>query len=684
MSILSIDFETRSTVELKSAGAHKYAEHPNTDIWCMAWAFDGEEPDIWRPEMWETQVAIAEDGGETSRESRVPMPLPERVVAHIREGGEVRAWNAQFERLIWQHIMVPRYGAPVVRMEQYVCSAAEAAAMSLPRALGQAASALGVNEEKDEEGYRLMLRMSRPRRINDDGSLVWWDVPDKVERLEAYCKQDVRTERSIVKALRRLTPREREVYLLDQRMNDRGIRCDRALVVAAQDIASIGIARANARLAQITGGDVTEITNHNRVRAWLTGTGVETESVAKKAIAEMLERPDLPADAREVLELRSDAGRSSIAKLDAMLSAICDDAMLRGLLLYHAASTGRWAGRLVQPQNFPRGEVKNVEQYIDMVLRRAYDEIDLYAHPIVVLVSMLRSMLTAREGMKLVAGDFAAIEARVLNWLAGQDDVCEMFRQYDRAAKKDKPKFDPYRNMAVKMGRGIAPELVTAQDRQAGKAAELGCGFGMGWKKFITAAWDVYQVRVNALEAQDAVNIYRGTHGAVKQFWTDAGEACLNAVRTPGVAFPFGARKNLRAFVAGTYLYISLPSKRTLMYAAPTIEERETPWGEMKDSLHFLAPHPKTKVWCKQSAYGGLIVENIVQAVARDLLAEALLRLEERGYIPVLSVHDEGVCEVPIGFGSPEEMERIMSELPAWGEGCPVAAEAWEGQRYRK
>lgn len=659
---LGIDFESRSTVELKTAGVYKYAQHPDTHIWCMAWAFDDEEPEIWRPGM----------------------PLPERIVEHIRNGGEVRAWNAQFERILWREIMVKRHGCPSIRDEQFVCSAAEAAAMALPRSLDQASSVLKVGQQKDEEGYGLMLRMARPRRINDDGTIVWWDVPDRIERLEAYCKQDVRTERAIVRALRRLTPREREVYLLDQRMNDRGVRCDRELVLAAQGIASIGIARANVRLAQLTGGDVSEVTNHGRLLAWLVSTGVETDSVAKPAVAALLERDDLPPETREVLELRADTGRSSIAKLDAMLAAMCDDDTLRGLLLYHAASTGRWAGRLVQPQNFPRGEVKGIEAFIEAVLGQRYDEIDLYAHPVVVVLSMLRSMLTAREGHELMAGDFSAIEARVLNWLAGQDDVCELFRKYDRAEKEDKPRFDPYRIMAVKMGRATAPELVTFDGRQAGKAAELGCGFGMGADKFVTAAWQVYQVRVNKIEAKGAVDTYRSTHPRVKSFWSDAENACLRAVREPGVVQVFGGRRNLKAIVAGSYLYIILPSGRPLVFAVPTIQDRMTPWGEMKPSLHFWGVDAFSKKWGELSAYGGLLVENIVQAVARDLMAEAMLRLEAAGYLPVLSVHDEVVAEVLRGFGSVKEFVRLMSELPDWAEGCPVAAEAWSGFRYRK
>jgi DNA polymerase len=194
----------------------------------------------------------------------------------------------------------------------------------------------------------------------------------------------------------------------------------------------------------------------------------------------------------------------------------------------------------------------------------------------------------------------------------------------------------------------------------------------------------VYQLRVNTAEAKSAVEIYRETHPKVKSLWYATENACLAAVREPGTVQTFGGRRNLKATVRGSYLYIILPSGRPLCYAAPRIEERLAPWGEMKDSLAYMGVDPFTHQWGLLSTYGGALVENIVQAVARDLLAEAMLRAEARGYIPILSVHDEIVTEVPVGFGSVKEFEQLMSELPAWATGCPVAAEGFRGFRYRK
>lgn len=623
------------------------------------------------------------------------MPVPQRIVDHVNAGGTIIAHNAQFERVMWKYIAAPRYGWPEAKMEQFVCSAAEAAAMALPRHLGGLSHVLGVDQTKDDKGYRLMLQMARPRKVNADGSILWWDVPAKKEILFNYCKQDLRTERACGKALRPLTSRERETYLLDQRVNDRGVRIDMDLVRAAQAVVDIGVTRANARLDDLTNGEVSAVTQNGRLLTWLNEEGIETNSISKKAIAALQERDDLAENIEAVLMLRASAGRSSVAKLTSFQLATCADNRARGLLLYHGATTGRWSGRLIQPHNFPRGEIKDVESFIPLVMEGEYDAIDLFHPPVIVVLSMLRAMLRAEEGHELIAADFSAIEARVLNWLAGQDDVVEVFREYDAAPKEWKHAYDPYLRMAEKMGR--------PGERQAGKAAELGCGFQMGAEKFVRAGWDVYQVRVTEEQAEIAVDSYRASHPQVKRFWKDAEHACLVAVRSPGVVQTFGGRANLRATCRGAYLYIILPSGRPLCYAAPKIKPREMPWCDacgkkqkehdagthafvpaLKDSLHYWTVDNQTKQWVEEAAYGGLIVENIVQAVARDLLVEAMFRAEAAGYLPVLSVHDEIVCEVPVGHGSVKDFEQLMSELPAWADGCPVAAEGWAGARYRK
>lgn len=659
MSILSIDFETRSTVDLKKSGVYVYAEHAHTDVWCMAYAFDDDDPSLWVM-------------GEA---------CPGSVRDHIARGGECRAWNAQFERTIWREIMRKRYGWIGPLDSQWVCTAAEAAAMALPRQLEMAARVLGVAQQKDSEGHDLMLRMARPRRVLDDGTPVWWDNSGgRLDKLYAYCKQDVRTERACVKALRRLTPHERQIYLLDQRNNDRGIMIDRALVEAAQGIASEGFRRAEIGLVELTGGEVTSITNNKMLTNWIREQGVETSGVSKPAVQEMLER-DIDPMVREALQIRSDAGRTSIAKLGSMLACACRDGALRGLLLYHAASTGRWAGRLVQPQNFPRGDISHVTHFIEAVLAGDYEYVDLFYHPVAVISALLRSMLVARDEHDLIAGDFSAIEARVLNWLAGQEDVLAHFRAYDAGDRAH----DPYVIMASRMGEGVG--------RQTGKAAELGCGFQMGAKKFIDAAWKVYQVRVTKEQARSAVTAYRSSHKKVVDLWYEVERACLDAMAKPGTVFPCSAR-NVKIVVAGAYLYIILPSGRPLCYAAPRAVEREVVIEDeegnekrfTKVGMEYNGVDSLTKQWGTQRAYGGFLVENIVQAVARDLMADAMLRIEAAHFPPLLSVHDEIVCEIEndLPLDPLPTFKTLLEVAPAWAQGCPIAAEVWRGTRYRK
>jgi len=531
-----------------------------------------------------------------------------------------------------------------------------------------------------------MAKPRKPRKHEPKDALLWWDEPDRIARLKAYCQQDVRTEKSIKPAIRRLNPTETAIYYLDQRINDRGAYVDIPLVDAAQAIVDRGQQLANAELSRITGGEVNGVTKHADLTEWLVSKGVETDSVAKAAVAELLEDEDLPPEAREALELRADAGRSSLAKLKAFKLVTGDDGRARGLHLYHAASTGRWGGKHIQTQNFPRGSVLiKIESFIPAVMRRAYEEIDLLDHPLVVVSSMLRSMICAAPGHDLIAGDYAAVEARVLNWLAGQDDVVDMFRAMDAGDKTR----HPYKVMAWRMGRAPSPELVKkpSDDYQAGKAAELGCGYQMGAEKFVRAAWDVYQLRVNDAEAAHAVKTYRETHDKVVDLWYETERAVKQAIATPGAVFRFGAKGRLAAVVAGNYLYIVLPSKRPLVYAAPKVFDSETSWGTMKPTIHYWGVDPQPMArgrWAQLRTYGGHLVENIVQATARDLLAEAMLRLEAKGYLPVMHCHDEATCEVPKLFGDIKEFEAIMSEPPTWANGLPLATEAWRGHRYRK
>lgn len=635
--IVSVDFETRSATDLRKTGVYKYAECPTTDIWCMAYAFDDEEPRVWVP------------GDE----------MDVRLEDHIVEGGALRAWNANFERVIWNKIMVPRYKWPRTRITQWYCTMAQARAMGLPGALGQAAAVLEVDEQKDKEGQALMMRMARPRRTNPDGTHVWWDVPDKKQKLIDYCVQDVHTEVSVAEALISLSSEERNIFLLDQRINDRGMCLDVPLLHIVRDLADTSQAEINEEIKRLTNGAVTGATRGADLITWLAKYGVVTKSVDKQHVAKMLEDDRLHPVIKRVLELRQAGAKSSTAKLDSMGYAVCEDGRMRGLLQYHGAATGRWSGRLVQPQNFPRPSLGNeeIEEVIGKLL--TLQDTAEHGHGTVLASDLLRSLLVASPGHRLMFADYSAIEARVLAWIAGEDKLVKTFTDGG----------DVYKEMASSI-YNISVDKVNKDQRQVGKMAILGCGYGMGGKRFAEQC-AVMGIEVDKQEAYRIVSVYRETNAAISGYWRDVEAQFLELARK--------AIKN-----GDKFLRLPLKSGRNLTYHNPRIIEEETPWGGKREVVEIDTLNSFTRQWTSQRVWGGLLTENVVQATARDIMAGAMARLELSGYPVVCSVHDEVICEVPDGEGSLEEMVKIMTDAPGWAAGCPIDAEGEEGVRYKK
>jgi len=650
----SIDFETASTVELKRTGVYPYARHSDTLIWCMAWRIGGDpEVSLWHP----------------------PQPFPPRLAAHIAAGGEMVAWNAAFERVMWKLCAQRRYGFPPVPDESWRCTMSEAMAMALPRALDKAAIVLRLDVKKDMEGKKLSLQMCRPRRFDDEGSPIWWDEQPKLLRLYDYCMQDVRTEEAISRMVRRLNPRELATYQHTQRMNDRGVTLDVELAMSAQIVAQNEIDKQNAILAEATDGAVTEVTKVARLKAWLVTQGVADSqgealgSLDKEALRDLLaDSTALTTPALVALQARQEAAKSSLKKIEAMLDCMDRDGRMKGLLLYHAASTGRWAGTLAQPHNFPRGsDVKDPEQYIGQVLRWE-------PTPLNVLSAMLRSMMTARPGHELLCSDFASIEARVLAWLAGQDDLVAAFASGAPV----------YKTMAAKVYRCGVDEIVKPSDRYTlGKSLILGCGFQMGAEKFVASSKAQYGLVVAPELAEEAVATYRAANPSIVSYWREMNDLALKAVLSPGEVF-LTREKRVKFLKRGGYLWITLPARRSLAYAAPKVVDRLTPWGETRPAVEYSGTNSYTRQWERMALYGGSITENIVQAIARDLLADAGLRTEAAGYPTLLNVHDELISERAVGEGSLEEFTTLMREVPEWAQGCPVDCESWRGTRYRK
>ncbi len=682
MKPLHVDFETRSTVDIKKTGAYVYAQHPSTEPHCMMYAFGDEPVQSWKR-------------GE---------PIPPEVENHIVFGGLVYAHNAAFERAIFNYIMGPRYGWPVPAVEQWRCTMVMAYSMALPGALEHLGPSLGTGFEKDMQGNRLMLAMAKPRRPRKGepkDALLWKETPEDLERLYAYCVQDVESERAADKRLVRLRPFEQNLWHLDQKINDRGCYVDVDLAKRNLAIVDAHTAALDRQMAAATDYEVTACSNVNQLKVYLKRWNVfedlDSDSLSKDVIAELLARQDLDPKARRALELRAEGGKASVSKIDALLNGLGSDGRANGLTQFHAASTGRWGGRRFQPQNLVRPDEEfDIDGAIDVILsnptHKAMDILDaMYGPPITCVSYTLRGMIKAAPGRKIVAADFESIEGVVLPWLAGGKAKLEAFRRY-LAGK------GPKMYLVAAAGIfGIPVDQLSKKthpnEYNAGKVAELAGGFGGGKGALMTMAASL-GIDMTEDQAEEIKKGWRGDNPEIVQFWYDVEDAAIRAIAAPGKTVTCGP---VAYKVAGSFLWCRLPSGRALCYPYPKILPVKAPWGEMKDAVTFkTVPNvsnrkkivwedsSNTAKWSRISTYGGSLVENITQAVARDILAEAMVRLERENYPVILTVHDESVSEVPEGYGSAKEYEQIMSELPTWAKGLPIAASGFEAERYRK
>ncbi|MDP3939790.1 MAG: DNA polymerase [Deltaproteobacteria bacterium] len=662
---LHVDFETRSTLDLRKVGLHNYARHPTTDVWCCGMALgDGKI------------------GMSTLADKHW---IPPDFAVHVKSGGTVVAHNAAFELTIWNEVMVPRYGWPVPKPGQCQCTMAMAYAMALPGALENAAAAVGLDARKDMAGHRLMLQMAAPRSLDP---LTWWDDPARLERLYDYCKTDVEVERQLYKRLLALPPTEQALWLLDQRINNRGVYVDRAAVQAAIEIVESEQTRLNQEMRRVTNNAVATCSAVGQLGDWIRFRGVAMPGVAKADVLDALTDDTLPPDVAKALRLRQEAAKTSTAKLKKMMESASGDGRLRGMFQYHGAGTGRWAARKVQLHNLPRPKIGQPE--IDGIFHilskpdpaphkaRLIDM--MYGPPLDNISSCLRGMLTAGPGKHLIAGDFANIEGRGIAWLAGEQWKLNAFQAHDNGVGSG------IYELAYGRAFGVDPAEVTSEQRQVGKVMELALGYQGGVGAFQMMAKG-YNVAVPDAQAEEFKLRWREVHPAVVNYWYALEAAAIDAVLHPGVVTTAGpAECEVKFRVKGSFLWCKLPSGRNLCYPYPKMKPRETPWGEMKDQIHYMTVDGQSNKWVETHTYGGKLSENITQAISRDILAHAMNELEKRHYDIVLHVHDEVVVEVPED-AKPSTMEnvaRIMELVPEWAFGFPIKVKAWRGVRYRK
>lgn len=658
---IHLDFETRSGADLVEYGADVHLSHPWADIWCLGYAY-ADYP-----------VCISWPGDpDFLRILRTIEASTAPIVAH----------NAQFEWQVWNALLTRKYGVAPLPIERFRCTMAAGYAMALPGSLDNLAGALGLTERKDLAGSRLAVQMSRPRAIVD-GVPTWWDEPEKLSRLYHYCQQDVRVEREVHKRLRPLPDSEQRLWCLDAKINMRGVYIDAQAGAAALNIVEREQTIENAKIWHITQGEINGPSEVKRLTKWVKARGVNIPGVAKQDIIDTLALEGIHPLVREVLEIRQAFAKTSTAKIDKMLSNRSADGRLKGLLQYHGSSTGRWAGRRVQPHNLPRPVIKQKE--IDAILDALVTMGDaagpyiriFHGPPLARVADCLRGLLCAAPGHTLFAGDFANIEGRVLAWLAGEDSKLEAFRAFDA---KTGP--DVYLVTAARIYHKPVTSLTKeSPERQIGKVAELALGYQGGVGAFQSMAGN-YGVKVGDSEADAIKTAWREAHPRTKQYWYDVERAAVQAIEHPEVITTAGPSVSRVMFrMNGSFLWCALPSGRALCYPYPSLREYESQWG-LKKEVRYKSVDAYTRQWSDTGTYGGKLVENITQAVSRDFLAEALTRLDHAGWAVVLHVHDEIVSEMRTG--NLDGYCALMKQSPAWAPGLPIAVEGWTGRRYRK
>lgn len=679
MPVLHLDWETRGIADLPEVGLDNYALHPNTDIWLASYAFDDEPVQTWWPKD----------------------ACPQAILSHIESGGLVVGHNVQFEILINNLVAGPRYGWPVISPDQCVCTMAMAYGMGLPGSLEHAAAAAGLDMRKDAAGSRVMLQLCRPKSMSPSGEIIWWTDPAKIEMLRAYGVRDVEIERELYRRLIPLSDKERAVWRLDYDINRRGIQMDLPAVRATAGIVLQEQDRLDQELRRITGSAVSGTTKIAELTKWVRAQGVEIAGLAKADILDALNISTLPKVVRQALLIRQEAGRASTAKLRKIVAAAGSDGRVRGTKQYHGAATGRWAGRTIQPDNFPRPSLSpgEVENAVALILAGARDKLELlYGPPMAVAADCLRGMITAAPGNVLLAGDFVGIENAVLPWLAGEEWKLQAIRDQNTGTG---PKV--YLIAAAKI-KHVDPTQYTKASPEylLGKISELSLGYQGGLGAFRNMERGLgLDLGLTDPQVQMAKDAWREAHPKIVEYWNACESAAVSAVLNPGMAFTAGAQgREVKYKKVGSFLFCGLPSKRAICYPYPKILEIETPWGGTKDAVTYMkvvsaSGAAKDKVlpdqaasgqWQRVSTYGGKLAENNTQAFARDLLVDAMLRLAAAGFYITMHVHDEIVVEAPGSMGEEIEAEftTLMAAIPPYAAGLPIAVETWMAQRYRK
>ena len=648
MKKLSCDIETFSDVDLIRCGVYKYADSPNFEMLLFAYAVDDGDVHI---------IDIA--GGEE---------LPEEIIQVIKSDTVVKtAYNAQFERVcLSRYLKLPE--GEYLNPQSWYCTAVQAAELALPLSLADVGSVLGLERQKMTEGKELIKYFCVPCKPTKSNGNRTRNRPchdiNKWETFKKYCMRDVDVERQIADKLKMypISDEEHRLYVLDQIINDRGVLVDSELAEQAVKLNSIQTAVAVEQAYMITG-----LENPNSVtqlKQWLKENGVEIESLSKKAVKSLADETD--GDVSEMLKLRLLMAKTSVKKYEAVIRSVCSDNRVHGMMRFCGANrTGRWSGNILQPQNLPQNHLPDLTLARDIVKDGDFEMLDMmFGNVPNVLSELIRTVLIPKPNHRFIVADFSAIEARVLAWIAGEQWRIDTFKNGG----------DIYCASASKMFKvPVEKNGVNGELRQKGKISELACGYGgsVGALKNMGAV----EMGVQENELQGLINDWRNANPHIVRFWYEVGNAAMKAIKEK-TTVPLG--KLVFAYERGI-LFIRLPSGRRLSYIKPRIGTNR--FGG--DSITYMGIN-SAKKWDRLETFGGKLTENIVQGTARDLLANALINAANAGYDTVFHVHDEIICEVPNGYGSVDELCRLMCIKPEWADGLPLNADGFECEYYKK
>lgn len=641
---LAIDIETYSDVSLTDCGVYKYTDTEEFRILLFAYSIDDGE----------TQLVDLAQGEE----------VPEEVVAMLLDDSVIKtAFNANFER-----VCISKHLGRWLEPEAWRCTAVQSSLLALPLSLDGVGSVLGLDKKKMTEGKELIRYFCspcKPTKANGGRTRnLPSDAPEKWELFRTYCIRDVDVEKQIRQRLVKypLPDREQAFYCMDQRINDRGIMVDLTLVDHAVACDLLYKETASAKAYELTGLD--NPNSVSQLKGWLEKKGLSVDSLAKDTVRELVGQTD--GEVQEMLKLRLATSKTSVKKYEAIDRSVCQDSRVRGLLKFYGANrTGRWAGRLVQIHNLPQNHINDLVLARDLVREGRYEEVEmLYESTPNVLSELIRTAFIPRAGCRFIVSDFSAIEARVLAWLAGEEWRLVAFGEGQ----------DIYCASASQMFHvPVVKNGINGELRQKGKISELALGYG-GSVGALTSM-GALQMGLSEEELPSLVTTWRTANPAITAFWWAVDEAAISAVRDRR---PSRVGRILFECTRGM-LFITLPSGRKLSYVKPRMAVNK--FG--REGLTYEGVG-ESKKWMRLETYGPKLVENIVQAVSRDILAEAMLRLEKAGYDIVCHVHDEVVLEVPEGYSSVEEVNRLMTVNPDWAQGLPLSAAGFESSFYKK